>query len=215
MLKKLTRLSVLSLLSVSLLAANVSQVKAVDVEGKVTLNALSKKIVSSVDTFYEGRESSVKPIKKINVEGSFNEADVPTSFEVEEDTDESAKYTFSFPATVSSVISDLFAKDFGKKKRLKANLKSVNSIVGSFIGELENESDSSSGSIGSVSSVDSVGSVSNVNSSLRFVTAGVRAIRTKKNPDLIKLKGVMKSVSGLSGSKKRLAKGRFILNFSQ
>ncbi|NQY79327.1 MAG: hypothetical protein HRT47_03335 [Candidatus Caenarcaniphilales bacterium] len=211
MLKKLTELSVLSLLSISLFAGNISQVKAVEVEGKVILNALSRKIVSSVDTFYQGRDKSVRARKTIEVEGDYDEADVPTSIDLEEDTDESAKYSFEFPAVVSSVISDLFAKDFGRKGKLKVNLKSVNSVVGSFVGELENEPDSSD----SVESVSSVGSVSNVNSSLRFVTTRVRAVRKKQTPDVIRLRGVLQSVAGLNGSKRRLAKGRFTLNFSQ
>ena len=215
MLKKLTKLSLLSLMSISLLATNVSKVEAVDVEGSVILNALSKNIVKSVNTFYEGREGKVKPTKRVEVEGSYDESDVPLRLELEEDTDEAAEYSFTFPAQVSSIITDLFAKDFGKKRRLRANLKSVNSIVGSFVGEVTNEVDNKkkkSGSVGSVNSVDSVGSVTNVSSELKFLTSGVRAIRTKKNPDVITLRGRMNKVQGPRG---RLAKGRFSIKFSQ
>ena len=191
MFKSLSKLSVLSLVCISLIAGHTREAKAVDVTGKVTLNALSRKIVNSVDTFYQGRDNSVKPNKKIDIEGTYDEADVPLSLEIEEDTTEAAKYSFTFPAQVSSIVADLFAKDFGKKRRLRTNLKSVNSIVGSFVGEVESDS---SGSTGSIGSIDSVGSVTNVNSSLNFVTAAVRAVRTAKKPDVVKIRGILKNV---------------------
>lgn len=213
MLRKLIQLSLSLFLSVSLLATSVLKVEAIDVKAKVILNALSKKIVNSVDTFYQGRDESLKPIKIVKIEGSYDELSVPSPIILEEDIDDSAKYSFIFPAVISSVINDLFAKDFGKKRKLKVDLKSVNSIVGSFFGDSEFKIPDHS--VVSVTSVNSVGSISNLDSSLKFETTAVRAVRTKKNPGLIKLKGIMKSVVGLKGSKKRLAKGRFILNFSQ
>ena len=223
MLKKLKKFTLLSLLSFSLLSGTGFAAKAIDAEGKFTLfTAPGRNLGSSVEEFFEeffaGRDG-LKPAKRVTLEGSFDSDEAPIAVELEEDTSEEAKYTFTLPPVISSVVADLFNTELGKKP-LRAKLNSVNSISGSFEGPVENKPSKKkrrkkkkSGSVNSVNSLGSVASVIDVSSSLRFTTSGVRAVRSKKKPNIVRLKGNMTGIAGLSGSRRRLGRGRFTIQF--
>jgi hypothetical protein len=202
-----------SLILILSFLVSLAPVNALEADAKFTLTPFSREISSRVDVFYQGNDTKLKPVKFVNLAASVD-GESGEQIVFEEDSDQAKKYSFLLSGIVTDAVQNLFNTEFTKgKKKIAVGLKSVDSIVGAFSDSVT-EALKARG-LKMTSSVESIESIENV--TLKFKTANVGAVRNSRNPNIVTVKGNLVRVlneQGL-GSRSNLARGRFVIKFTQ